>query len=76
MFKNSPFICYIFFAIDGIILWRQLIPIRRWWELALKISTWSNLCQKIINMEQSDCLNIFKQKLESWWTESADQKNW
>jgi len=25
-------------------------------------------------MEQSDCLNVFQQKLESWWTESTDKK--
>jgi len=49
--------------------------VRWWWELALKISTWSNLRQKIRIMEQSHCLNVSQQKLESWWTERADKKH-
>jgi len=43
---------------------------------SMKISTWSNLCEKIRNVEQSDWLKCSKQKLESQWTEIADQKNW
>jgi len=35
-----------------------------WWELALKISTWSSLYGKIRNMEQSDCLSCFLTKTE------------
>ena len=38
---------------------------------------WSDLCKKIRNMQQSNCLKCFLTKTgESWWTKSADQKNW
>jgi len=54
MFKNSLSICYIFFAIDDVIVTsvNTYTPIMR---ITLKISTWSNLCQKIRNVEQRDC---------------------
>jgi len=63
MFKNSPFSCYIFYAVDDVIV-ISVNTYTYWWELALKISTWSNLYEKIRNMEQSDCLNCFLTKTE------------
>ena len=55
-----------------------MMSIRQWWELVLKISrpAWSNLCKKIRNMKQSDCLKCFLTKtgvLVNWkyWS-----KNW
>jgi len=45
---------------------------RQWWELALKISTWSNLCERIRNMEQNDCLKCFLIKTGVL----ADWKRW
>jgi len=43
-------------------LWHQLIHIRQWWDLALKLSTWWHVCEKIRNMELSDCLKYFPTK--------------
>jgi len=43
MFKNSPFICYMFFAIDDVIV-TSVNTYTSMMEITLKISTWSNLC--------------------------------
>jgi len=50
MFKNSPSVCYIFFAIVNVIV-TSVNTYTYWWELALKISTWSNLYEKIRTSE-------------------------
>ena len=63
MFKNSLSICYIFFAIDDIIV-TSVNTYTSIMGITLKISTWSNLYEKIRDMEQSDCLNCFLTKTE------------
>jgi len=74
----SPSICYIFFAVDDVIVssvntYTSMMGII---TVTLKTSTWSNLCEKIRNMEQSDCLKCFLTKtgvmvdLKHW------SKNW
>ena len=63
MFKNSPPICYIFFATDDVTV-MSVNTYTSMMRLALKISTWSYLYDKIRNMEQSNCLNCFLTETE------------
>jgi len=60
MFKNGPYICYIFFAIDDVIVTSVNTYASMMGNSAegKYRGTWSNLCEKIRNMEQSDCLNV------------------
>jgi len=64
MFKNSPFICYIFFAVDDVIVTSGndvntlMIGISTD-QIFDQINAWSILCEKIRNIEQSDCLKCF-----------------
>jgi len=43
MFKNSPFICYIFFAIDGIALSAQYLCCKFFWS-ALSVQQDFSFC--------------------------------
>jgi len=47
-----------FFAIDDVTM-TLVNTYTSMMGITLKISTWSNFCQKIRNMEQSNCLNVF-----------------
>jgi len=60
MFKSSPSICYIFFAIDDVIVMsvNTYMSMMGIITVTQKISTLSNLCEKIRNMEQSNRLNV------------------
>jgi len=75
MFKNSPPVCYTFFAIDDVTVTSVNTYTLVMGIIALKISTWSDLYEKVRNMELSDCLKCFLTNPKSWWTESADRKN-
>jgi len=73
MFKNSGSICYIFFAINDVIVtsvntYTSIMGISTEAKYLIK-SLWEN--QKY---GAKQLLKCFQQKLESWWTESADQK--
>jgi len=48
----------LYFAIDDVI-GTSVNTYTSMMGITLKISTWSNLCQKVRNMEQSDCWNVF-----------------
>ena len=68
MLKNTTYIRCIFFAIDDVIVtsvntYASMMGIST--EVKYR-GTWSNLFEKIRNMEQIDCLNVSQQKLESW----------
>jgi len=74
MFRNSPSICYIFFAIDDVIMTsvNTYISMMGIITVTQKIITWSNLCEKIRNMEQSDRLKCFVTKTVGL----VDSKRW
>jgi len=48
-------------------LWSQLILIRQWWDLALKTSTWWKVCEKMRNMEQSNCWKQHRYCCSTYW---------
>jgi len=73
MFKNSPSFCYIFFAVDDVI-----VTSVNTYTSMMGFSTEDKYLIKSLremrNMEQSDCLKCSLTKTGSWWTENADQK--
>jgi len=75
MFKNSPPICYIFFATDDVTV-MSVNTYTSMMRLALKISTWSYLYDKIRNMEQSNCLNCFLTETEVLMDWKRWSKKW
>ena len=60
-FKNSPSICYTFFAIDDVIM-TSVNTHTSMMGFRTEDKYLSNLCKKIRNMKQSDCLKCFLTK--------------
>ena len=73
--KNTPSICYIFFAIDDVTV-TSVNTYTPMMGITLKISTWSNLCQKIRNMEQSDCLMFSNKNWSLGGLKARMKNNW
>jgi len=71
MFNNSPSICYTFFAIDDVIV-TWVNTYMSMMGKTLKISTWSNLCQKIKKIWSKAIAWMFWVLVDwkHWW------KNW